>query len=179
MLDTEILMPSIQDELKKALGQWNPTTPAPEQPKSSGRPFRVSSNVSRVTYDYVKANPGVTATEAANALLPKGQKPASVSSIMAQMATIGTMRKEGFKYYVVSPEFVPVSQPALRAARVAKTGGTEEVKPVVPTTIEQTNDEPVVAKPTIIKQKVLDMPLREAYALYVELKQFFGHTIKE
>ena len=181
MLDTENNMPTIQDELKKALGQWNPTKPEESTPQHKNRSFPVTSNVSRVTFEYVKSNPGTTAAQASKALLAQGQKPSSVSSIMAQMATMGTMRKEGFRYFVVAPEFVPVSIPALRAARDAKNASMQKVETIVNSALKKANDKfmgqldaPEQPTPTITKHSPLDMPLREAHALYIELSKYFG-----
>lgn len=180
-------MPTIQDELKKALGQWNPEYRKEDKPVPR---FAVTNNVSRVTFEFVKNNPGLTATEAGKVLAKQGQNPSSVTSIMAQMAKQGTLRREGFTYFAVAKEYVPVSIAALKAARVAaKKADAKEVETVVNAAIKKAHDKrmdpidppapaaaaPVPEKPKFDMESILtSMSVREAYAVYRELHEFFG-----
>ena len=104
-------MPTIQEEMSKVLNEWNkPTenTTMTNKPHLTKNQFGVTNNVTRRTFDYVKANPGVTATEAADALGVHGYKASSVTAIMAQMARSGTMRKEQYKYFTTTDEYTPI-----------------------------------------------------------------------
>ena len=158
-------MPTLQDEMSKVLTEWNQPEPQPtEEPKMHTHLFNVTNNVTRITFDYVKANPGVTATQAGNALEPRGYKASSVSSIMAAMVRNGLCRKEGYKYFVTAEEYIP-----LKPSRVLK-GKPEKALAVVEKLAE-------TAKPkaTITVQNIVEnMTMREARELYVELGKYFG-----
>jgi len=169
-------MPTIQEEMSKVLSEWEKPTSEPQPtetntmtaPKTT-HPFNVTNNITRVTFDYVKNHAGTTATQAATALVQRGYKHSSVTSLMAQMTRQGMMRKEGFKYYVTQAEYTPIK--AKRVAKATKkeiTGGIAtlpKVKPVQAPRVE--------AKQTV--QEMIDkLTLREARELYNELYKYFG-----
>jgi len=165
-------MPTIQEEMSKVLNEWNkpvennqPENTSMTQPVTKNQ-FGVSNNVTRVTFDYVQANPGVTATEAANALGKQGFKASSVTAIMAQMARSGSMRKEQYKYFVVAKEYTPIKL-------WKKTDKALKVEKAV--AVVEKLAETAKPKPTITAQSIVDnMTLREARELYVELGKYFG-----
>jgi len=161
-------MPTIQEEMSKVLNEWNKPQ---EEPMTTNHPltknqFGVTNNVSRITFDYVKANPGVTATEAAKALGKDGFKASSVTSIMAQMVRSGSMRKEKFRYFTKVDTYEPIKlwKKPRRAAKVEKV-----VTPEAPTP----KAAPVSTTITV-KDIVENMTMREARELYVELGKYFG-----
>ena len=159
-------MPSIQEELSKVLTEWNqPESQPTENTTMQKHLFNVTNNVTRATFDYVKAHPGLTATEVSNALEPHGFKTASVSSIMAAMVRNGLCRKEGFKYFVTAEEYTP-----LKPSRVLK-GKKVTVKSLAPAVQAQVHKE----RTTITVQSIVEnMTMREARELYVELGKYFG-----
>jgi len=168
-------MPTIQEEMSKVLSEWEKPTPTSEpQPTETNTmtapktkyPFAVSNNVCRVTFDYVKNHAGTTATQAATALVQRGYKHSSVTSLMAQMTRQGQMRKEGFKYFVTQDEYAP-----LKATRIAKTTKKEVTGGIV--TLSKVKPVTVAVKPTA--QEMIDkLTLREARELYNELYKYFG-----
>jgi len=77
-------MPSLQEEMSKVLTEWNQPEPQPtEEPTMTQNVFNITNNVTRATFDYAKAHPGLTATEINKALEPQGYKPASVQSLLS------------------------------------------------------------------------------------------------
>lgn len=169
-------MPTIQEEMSKVLNEWNkpvennqPENTTMNHPLTKNQ-FGVTNNVTRVTFDYVKNNPGTTAAQAAAALMKQGYKLSSVTSVMAQMARGGSMRKEKYKYFVVGNEYTPIKawkksdRTLKKAEKVA-----ESVK-----TLEKLAE---TAKPkaTITVQSIVEnMTMREARELYNELGKYFG-----
>lgn len=171
-------MPTIQEEMSKVLSEWEKPTPEPQPNESTPMtapkttyPFAVSNNVCRVTFDYVKNHAGTTATEAATALVKRGYKHSSVTSLMAQMVRQGMMRKDGFKYFTIKDEYAPLKgkYKEKKLAKLAKEQGgiatLPKVKPVAAPA--------VVATPTA-RDIVDTLTLREARELYNELYKYFG-----
>ena len=165
-------MPTIQEEMSKVLTEWNQPTPQPTESKPMTYPKNysmtanrsaVTNNVTRITFDHVKNNPGCTATEAANALGKQGYKPSSVTSLMAQMTKQGLLRKNGFKYYAVQDEYVPLkgNYKSKKAKPKEVSGGIAALPQATP------------VKPTA--KSLLDtLTVKEARELYMELKEYFG-----
>lgn len=165
-------MPTIQEEMSKVLTEWNQPEPQPTESKPMTYPknysmtankFGVTNNVTRVTFDHVKNNPGCTATEAAHDLGKHGYKHSSVTSIMAQMYKQGLLRKNGFKYYTTQDEYVPLkgNYKSKKAKPKEVSGGIAALPQAAP------------AKPTA--KSLLDtLTVKEARELYMELKEYFG-----
>lgn len=66
-----------------------------QQEKQMGKPyFTVTNNVSRETFNYIKNNPNLTTAEVARALVKKGFKDGSVTSICAQLSKQGQVLKD-------------------------------------------------------------------------------------
>lgn len=123
-------MPDIQTALKSALSktlqQWDddgeisPQAPtinttinnSVSQP-SQGIPmakqtFNVSNNVSRVTFDYIKNNPGSKRKEIMEALEHQGYGSGSVSSLIAQMRRNKMIHMTNELYYADIDEYRPI-----------------------------------------------------------------------
>ena len=66
-----------------------------QQEKQMGKPyFTVTNNVSRETFNYIKNHPNLTTAEVARALVKKGFKDGSVTSICAQLSKQGQVLKD-------------------------------------------------------------------------------------
>ena len=165
----ELTMPSIQEEMSKVLNEWNQPEPKPTENKPMPtKTFHVTNNVCRETFNHVKTNPGCTATEAGHALLSRGFKPASVTSLMAQMAIQGMLRRDKFKYYATANEYTPLKSKkawAKQSGIAALPKAKPKVNPVV---VNQT-----ATKPTA-QSLIETLTLREARDLYNELGKYFG-----
>jgi hypothetical protein len=120
-------MPDIQTAFKTALSktlqQWDDDGEAPPlQPVSScllpptnptqGIPmkktFNITNNISRVTFDYIKNNPGSTRKEIIQALEHQGYNAGSTSSLIAQMRRNKMIHDKDDLYYADIAEYRPI-----------------------------------------------------------------------
>jgi hypothetical protein len=109
-------MPDLKSELSKVLDSWEAPVPAaPVNPY-----FSVTNNVTRITFDYVRDNPGKTRKEIALALGTQGFKTGSVSSLLGQMIKQGTMRESAHLLYVTTNEYTPIKSSKKLKAMAAK-----------------------------------------------------------
>jgi hypothetical protein len=150
----ENTMPDIKSELSKVLTEWEP---------------KRDINVTKSVFDYVQANPGTRASTAAAYLnVTYGFKPASTTSLMAQMVRSGSMRREDSCYYVTCDTYVPI-KPTASPRRVKKPKAAVVVAPVAPVVAP--------AKPKFDMESIItSLSVREAFDLYRELHEFFGAT---
>jgi hypothetical protein len=129
-------MPDMQTALKTALtrtlqewdddGEQAPQTPtinttinnslsAPSQGIPMKKTFGVTNNISRVTFNYIKDNPGSTRKEIIEALEHKGFVGGSTSSLIAQMRRNKMIHETNNAYYADIPEYRPIK--SLKALR--------------------------------------------------------------
>ena len=127
-------MPDIQTAFKQALSrtlqQWDDEGEPPSvQPVSASfsqpikptqeipmkKTFNVTNNISRVTFDYIKNNPGSTRKEIIEALEHQGFAGGSTSSLVAQMRRNQMIHETNNLYYADIPEYRPIK--SLKALR--------------------------------------------------------------
>jgi hypothetical protein len=122
-------MPDMQTALKSALRttlqQWDddgetfphspsvqpvsvPPTPQPTQGIPMKKAFGITNNISRVTFNYIKDNPGSTRKEIIEALEHQGFAGGSTSSLVAQMRRNKMIHETNNAYYVDIPEYRPI-----------------------------------------------------------------------
>ena len=120
-------MPDIQTAFKQALSKtladWDdegeapsvqpvsasfsqPTQPTQEIPMK--KTFGVTNNISRVTFDYIKNNPGSTRKEIIEALEHQGFAGGSTSSLIAQMRRNKMIHETNNLYYADIAEYRPI-----------------------------------------------------------------------
>ena len=120
-------MPDIQTAFKQALSKtladWDdegeapsvqpvsasfsqPTQPTQEIPMK--KTFGVTNNISRVTFDYIKNNPGSTRKEIIEALEHQGFAGGSTSSLIAQMRRNNMIHETNNLYYADIAEYRPI-----------------------------------------------------------------------
>jgi hypothetical protein len=161
-------MPDIKTALEKALNEWEPEpTPAPAPTKPY---FTVTNNVTRITFDYVRDNPGKTRTEVAKALEKQGYKPGSVSSLLGQMIKQGLIRESAHLLYAMANEYAPLKGSKAVKALAAKP--QEQQRKIVTITRKAAP----VAEPTpVVKEwspnDVIDkLTVHQAIALFKALR---------
>ena len=129
-------MPDMQTALKTALSrtlqEWDddgeispqPTTinttvnnsvSTPSQGIPMKKTFGVTNNISRVTFDYIKNNPGSTRKEIIEALEHQGFAGGSTSSLIAQMRRNKMIHETNNLYYADIDEYRPIK--SLKALR--------------------------------------------------------------
>jgi hypothetical protein len=169
-------MPDIKTALEKALNEWEPEpTPAPAPTKPY---FTVTNNVTRITFDYVRDNPGKTRKEVAVALEAQGFKPSSVTSLLGQMVKQGAMRESAHLLYVTASEYAPLksskkvkelaAKPQEQQRKVVKLVNTRTGEVLNPTSAPQINA--AWDAETLLN----NLSIKQARALYDELRNIFG-----
>lgn len=171
---------SLQEALKEALARkWAEDDAAHkqmEEAKPDGRRFfSVTNNVSRVTFEYIKANPS-TRTEATKALVAKGFKDNSVTALIGQMLRAGMMVTDASGFLkVTQPEYTPIPQAHKQSTKVKKVSmpkrpvSSRPAPPPVPALV------PAPAVVTNEVEHILNtLPIKQARALYDELHKIFG-----
>jgi hypothetical protein len=164
-------MPDIKTALEKALNEWEPE-PTPAKPY-----FTVTNNVTRVTFEYVRDNPGKTRTEVAKALEKQGFKPGSVSSLLGQMIKQGMMRENANLLYATTNEYAPLKGSKVLKGLAAKPQEQQRkvVKLVNTRTGEVLNPTPTpVAKEWNVTDQLNSMSIVQARLMYDALRKIFG-----
>ena len=93
----------------------NNSVPTPSQGIPMKKTFGVTNNISRVTFDYIKNNPGSTRKEIIEALEHQGFAGGSTSSLVAQMRRNNMIHETNNLYYADIPEYRPIK--SLKALR--------------------------------------------------------------
>jgi hypothetical protein len=178
-------MPDLNTALRQALDSWEPTpTPTPATPTTKPY-FSVTNNVTRVTFDYVRDNPGKNRVEVAKALEKQGYKPGSVSSLLGQMVQQGMMRESAHLLYTTTNEYTPIKSSKIRKAMTAKPQEQQRKKVVL---INKRTGEVVGAAPKVeptpqinsawdAEVMLSNLSIKQARALYDELRKIFGGLI--
>jgi hypothetical protein len=173
-------MPDIQSELSKVISAWEtPAAPAP-----TGRKFfTATNNVTRATFDYVKAHPGLTRIDVANALDSQGYKKSSTTSILGQMLKQGLMRTEGGGLFTTQSQYTPLKTSKLAAVRKATAHPKRKyvrknaaAKAAAYEAHENYNPTALGNQPTEFNAEefVNSLTLKQAKAVFEELKKVFG-----
>jgi hypothetical protein len=210
-------MPDIQTAFKTALSktlqQWDddgeaprlqpvsssfPQPTNPTQPTTMKKTFNVTNNISRVTFDYIKNNPGSTRKEIIQALEHQGFAGGSTSSLIAQMRRNNMIHEKDNFYYADIPEYRPIkSLKALKKldAPIAPAKRKYEKKAVtgigallkerldstpMPTVSEHTAPKQRGFMTTLVRTKspediLKDMTVYQAHDLYRHLKEMFNN----
>ena len=112
-------MPDLNTALRKALDEWEPPAAAPE-PAPAKAYFTVTNNVTRLTFNFVRDNPGKTRVEVAKAMEQQGYKTGSVSSLLGQMIKQGMVRESAHLLYATVNEYTPIKSAKALKALAAK-----------------------------------------------------------
>jgi hypothetical protein len=135
----------------------------------------VTNNVTRVTFEYVRDNPGKNRVEVAKALEKMGYKPGSVSSLLGQMIKQGLLRESAHLLYAMTNEYTPLKGSKVVKALAAKP--QEQQRKIVTITRKAAP----VAEPTPQINSAWDaevmlnnLSIKQARALYDELRKIFG-----
>ena len=169
----------------------------PTQELSMKKTFNVTNNISRVTFDYIKNNPGSTRKEIIEALEHQGFAGGSTSSLIAQMRRNNMIHETNNLYYADIPEYRPIK--SLKAMKKMeqvpappKRKYTKRDVTGIGALLKERLDStpmPIVSEHTAPKQKgfltslvrtrspediLKDMTVYQAHELYVHLKKMFG-----
>ena len=179
-------MPDIQTAFKTALSktlqQWDDDGEAPPlQPVSScllpptnltqtttmKKTFGITNNISRVTFDYIKNNPGSTRKEIIQALEHQGYNAGSTSSLIAQMRRNKMIHDKDDLYYADIAEYRPIK--SLKAIKKM-----EEA----PTLKRKYEKKAVTGIGALLREKLENTPMPSQDALDSAAYAMGGHTPK-
>jgi hypothetical protein len=144
-------MPDIKSALSKALDEWSREEETqikkPEEKQMDARSnmpqtFKTTTNITRLTFNFVRDNPGLTAKQVGQHIAFLGLKPHSAIAMMSASVANGIMRKDDqSRYYTTVPEYTPLKKPkpknkpsagiaALPVKGVEKVERVERVNPI-------------------------------------------------
>ena len=133
--------------------------------------FKVSNNVTRATFDFVKNNPHQSCKTICAALEKQGYKPSSIGSLLTQFVKNGLcMRDANSNYTTLVNEYTPIKvRKQIKATQViekAKTTRGEGIAALSP--------QPSVKTAWDVETVINNIGLKQAHALYRELHTYFG-----
>jgi len=170
-------MPDIKTALSGILSEWELDNQQQENQveTSQQKPyFNVTNNVTRATFDYIKANPKSASGEVGRALEKRGFNPSSVGSLLTQFIKSGLCtRDENNRYSVAVNEYAPMKAKAklkpIRAKQVI-----EKAKATRGEGIAALSPQPIVKTAWDAETVINNIGLKQAHALYKELGKYFG-----
>jgi predicted transcriptional regulator len=104
------------EDVKKIAREWDKDA----QPTEPTKPyhFRVTNNVTRTTFDLIKASPGCMRADIVDLATKQNYNPSSVSSLIAQLVRVGQVRKDADgRLYVMQSEYTSIKHKDLRKAQ--------------------------------------------------------------
>ena len=130
--------------------------------------FGITNNISRVTFDYIKNNPGSTRKEIIAALEHQGYAGGSTSSLVAQMRRNKMIHETNNAYYADIPEYRPIK--SLKALRKMEA-------PVAPPK-RKYEKKAVTGIGALLREKLETTPVPSQDALDAAAYAMGGHTPK-
>lgn len=123
-------MADIKTALERVINEWegkaDNAAPQPQatQPTEPAKPkahlFKATNGVTQATFDLVKANPGITRSQAYRALEQRGYKPSSTASLLTAFILQGQMELTDGKLFTTSNEYTPLKTGQAAKKKVAK-----------------------------------------------------------
>jgi hypothetical protein len=182
-------MPDIQTAFKTALSrtlqEWdddgelvhppltinttvNNSVSAPSQETPMKKTFNITNNISRVTFDYIKNNPGSTRKEIIGALEHRGFAGGSTSSLIAQMRRNQMIHETNNAYYADIPEYRPIK--SLKALK--------KMEAPVALPKRKYEKKAVTGIGALLREKLENTPMPSQDALDAAAYAMGGHTPK-
>jgi len=178
-------MPDIKTALSQALKEWEPeqeSNTKDKQMQTTTKPkevgFKIQNNVSRKSYEYVVANPGVKPSEITAWAKKNGFNPDSAYAIASNSVRMGTMRRDANGGFVaLAREYTPIKNTKKKknvTGVIPKAVATPSSAGIAALQVHTTK-EVEVAPPKLTAKYIVDnIGIGEAKTLYLELKQIFG-----
>jgi predicted transcriptional regulator len=173
-------MPDIKTALSTALTEWEQDDKQQEKQmqKTPYVPhFKVTNNVTRATFDFVKNNPHQSCKTICAALEKDGYKPSSIGSLLTQFVKNGLcVRDANGNYTAIAHEYTPIKVRKQLKAKQAKQAKQviEKTKATRGQGIAALGAQPIVKTAWDADTIINNIGLKQARALYDELKKIFG-----
>ena len=175
-------MTDIKTALSQALNEWE--TPKTQDKPTAKHLFKPTTNVTRSTFELVRANPGITRKEAYRILEQQGYKLSSTASLMTAFILQGQMEVVDDKVFTTSNEYVPLKTgKAAKAFRktVATKAYAKVVEKMSPKPKLKVGPIEAAPKPQArqerrvmdIEEWLNEVPLMQARLVYMRLKFIF------
>jgi hypothetical protein len=165
-------MPDIKTAMSKVLDEWELDNQQQEkQVQTQQAYFSVTNNVTRATFEYIKANPKSCFREISDALEKQGYKRSSVGSLLTQFIRKGLCTRDSMNNYSVAvPEYVPMKAPKkIKAAQVI-----QKAKATRGEGIAALSPQPTQRLVWDVDAVLNTMSIVQARAMYDALKKIFG-----
>jgi hypothetical protein len=170
-------MPDIKTALSGILSEWELDNQQQENQVETPQQkpyFNVTNNVTRATFEYVKANPVSSFKDISDALERRGYKRASIGSLLTQFIKSGLCtRDENNRYSTAVAEYAPMkaksklkpihAKQVIQKAKATRGEGIAALSP-----------QPTVKLVWDADTVINNIGLKQAHALYIELGKYFG-----
>lgn len=166
-------MPDIKTALTGILSEWELDSQQQENQMKHTPHFKVTNNVTRATFDFVKNNPRQSCKTICKALEKDGYKPTSIGSLLTQFVKNGLcIRDANSNYTTIVNEYSPIKvRKQLKAKQVIQKAKATRGEGIAALSAQPTYV--TVAEWNV--QAVLDnMSIMQARAVYDALKKIFG-----
>lgn len=178
-------MTDIKTALSSALKEWDTDKDSitKEDKKMDARSnmpqtFRTTNNITRMTFEYVRDNPGLTAKQVGEHVASLGLKAHSAIAMMSASVKCGLMRRdEHSRYYTTVNKYSPIKKPKPKGTPNV---GSKAPKPITSKGIKALLAEPKQELPTrrvepeLTNDYILSkLDVRQALSLYRELISIF------
>jgi hypothetical protein len=169
-------MTDIKTALSQAMSDWE--TPKIEDKPTAKHLFKPTNNVTRSTFDLIRANPGITRKEACKLLDKQGYKVSSTASLISAFIRQGQVELTDGKMFATSNEYVPLKagkdKPKTKAFKEAvaiiKAKPKLKAAPIEAAPKPQARQERRVMD---IEEWLNEVPLMQARLVYMRLKFIF------
>lgn len=167
-------MTDIKTALSQAMSDWE--TPKTQDKPTAKHLFKPTNNVTRSTFDLIRANPGITRKEAYRILEQQGYKMASTASLVSAFIRQGQVELTDGKMFATSNEYIPLkggkdkpkAKPMTKAFKEAV--AIIKTKPIKAAPQPQAKQERRVMD---IEEWLNEVPLMQARMVYMRLKEIF------
>ena len=138
--------------------------------------FKVTNNVTRATFDYVKNNPHQSCKTICVALEKDGYKPSSVGSLLTQFVKNGLcVRDANNNYTTIAKEYSPIKvRKQLKAKQVIAKAKATRGEGIAALGAQPTQRVAPIVTAWDADTIINNIGLKQARALYDELKKIFG-----
>jgi hypothetical protein len=166
-------MPDIKTALTGILSEWELDNQQQEKQVKHIPHFKVTNNVTRATFDFVKNNPRQSCKTICKALEKQGYKPASVGSLLTQFVKNGLCARDAnSNYTAIANEYSPVkANKRLKVNQVIQKAKATRGQGIAALSAQPT---PKAIPKTDIQSILNGLGILQARALYDELKKIFG-----
>jgi len=176
-------MADIKTALKEALKEWDTDSTTKEEKQMDTKPdarsnmpqtFKITNNIARMTFEYVRDNPGLKAKQVGQHFASLGFKPHSAIAMMSASVANGIMRRdEDSRYYTIANEYRPLKKikpkdtPSVSIKKPKPLAPQQGIKALLA-------EPPRIVEPELTNDYILSkLDVRQALSLYRELIDIF------